>query len=436
MTAWRKSSWHRWRQLWYIPLLSLAMGLMMVRTLLMARILDIPGFAQFSAGQLVSSTFCMLGCLGLYPLLQRELPVQMVRHRERAGMVLLVQCLLLALACAGAGMLLAAAGFSVLGLTPALLAVGLLHGLSQQGFLVVTLESRSRGMPLQFAWQNLERAALALAAACGVGIVLESASAVLLVEAAISILLTLKTFQAVLRRSRIRGRLVFLLATRRLGRVSWSSAMALMAVVSIGFAFVNADRWLAAQLLQPAAFALYAFAWTLLLVAQSAQAVINASVFPMLARRFAHAGPAAAFNLCASVSIGLLLAGLLVCWPAGLLLELLVLRWFPAYAESRGVMGIFLWVAVLRVSDFWSGYLIVLGRETRLLLVYLGVGVLVVLGWMQAVRPGTNGAITIENIAWLALAFSAAGQAALFLMALLVRKTEQAGPRQVLSKTS
>ncbi|MFA7282626.1 MAG: hypothetical protein WC100_21265, partial [Sterolibacterium sp.] len=416
----------RWRQLWYVPLLSLAMALMMVRTLAMAKILDIPGFAQFSAGQLASSTFCMLGCLGLYPLLQRELPVQIVRHRERVGAILLAQCLVVAVACALLGMVLAGVGVSVMGLSPALLAIGVLHGLSQQVFLAVTLDSRSRGQPLQFALQNLERAGMAFAVGCGVGLVLESAAAVLLAEAAVSLLLTLKTMRGVLRRSRLKATVVILLATRRMGRIPWSSAMALMAVMFVAFAILNADRWVAAQLLQPTAFALYAFAWTLLLVAQSMQAVINASFFPLLARRFASTGSATAFGLCARASIGLLLAFALVSWPVGWLLEAAVSRWFPGYAESTVIVGVFLWVAALRISDFWGSYLIIIGKEKRLLLVYLVVGILVFAAWMYMVNPWANQAIAIGDIAWLAVALSVAGYIASLLTAWSAKRSQQA----------
>ncbi len=414
---------NRMRQLWYVPVLSLAMGLMMVRTLVMAKILDIPSFAQFSGGQLASSTFCMLGCFGLYPLLQRELPMLMVRRREQMGAVLLVQCLLIATACAVVGILLAAVGISVMGLSPTLLAIGVLHGLSQQVFLVVTLESRSRGQPLQFARQNLERAGIALAVGCGVGVILESAAAVLLAEAVVSLVLTTKTFRGVLQRSRIKTTLVFLLATRRMGRIPWPSAMALMAVLFVSFAFLNADRWVAAQLLHPTAFALYAFAWTLLLLAQSMQAVINASFFPMLARRFAGIGSSAAFGLCARTSIGLLLACAIISWPVGWLLDAAVMRWFPGYAESTSTIGIFLWVAALRISDFWGSYLIIAGKENRLLLVYLTVGILICLAWMYAVQPWTNEAITIDEIAWLAVALSAAGYIASFVTAWSARRS-------------
>lgn len=413
---------HRLRQLWYVPVLSLAMGLMMVRTLVMAKLLDVPSFAQYSGGLLVSSTFSMLGCLGLQSLLQREMPVQIVWHRERAAIVLLMQCLIVAAGCAVFGLLLIAAGLSVAGLTSELLAIGVFHGLSQQVFLIATVESRSRGESLHFARQNLERAGIALVIGCGIGVMLESAAAVLLTEAIASFLLTWKTMRGVIQRSRIKISVVALLAVRRLGEIPWSSSIALLAVMIVSFAYLNADRWLAAQLLRPTVFALYSFAWILLLVAQSLQSLINASFFPLLARRFASAGSSAAFGLCARSSIGLLLACAAVSWPVSWLLNAVVLRWFPIYAESTSVIGIFLWVAALRISDFWGSYLIIVGREKRLLLVYLAVGVVVCVSWIYQVQPSANEAIAMGDVAWLAVALTVVGYLASFLTALSARR--------------
>lgn len=410
------------RQLWYMPLLALAMGLMMVRTLVMAKILNVPSFALFSGGQLVSSTFTMLGCLGLQPLLQREMPVQIVWHRERAAALLLMQCLIVAVGCAAIGVLLAAAGLSAAGLTPGLLAVGVLHGLSQQVFLVATVESRSRGEPLHFARQNLERSGLALAVGCGVGAMFGSAAAVLLSEAMVSYLLTLKTMPRILRQSRLKAKVACILAARRLRRIPWASAMALLALMFVGFAFLNADRWFAADLLQPTAFAIYAFAWVLLSMAQSIQAVINASVYPLLARRFAGEGRAAAFRFCFRASTGLILVCAVGAWPAYWLLCAIVTRWFPAYAESKSIFGIFLLVAALRLSDFWSSYLVIVGLERRLLVVFLATGLVVCGGWLYALQPWAHPAIGIGDVAQLAVALTVAGYLASFFIAWSARK--------------
>lgn len=238
----------------------------------------------------------------------------------------------------------------------------------------------------------------------------------------VSYLLTLKIMSGVFRRARTKMKVVVLLASRHFNEIPWSSAIALLAVMFVGFAYLNADRWLAAQWLRPAEFALYSFAWILLLIAQSLQSLINASFFPLLARRFASAGSSAAFGLCARSSIGLLLLCAIFSWPAGIILNALVLHWFPLYANSMSVISIFLWVAVLRISDFWASYLIMLGCEKRLLLVYLAVGLVVCSGWMYKVQPWKNEAIGIGDVAWLAVALTVGGYLASFFTAWSVRR--------------
>jgi O-antigen/teichoic acid export membrane protein len=413
----------RWtHQLWYVPVLGLAMGLMMVRTLAMAKILDVPSFAQYSGGLLVSSTFCMLGCLGLQSLLQREMPMQMIWRRERAAIVLLMQCMIVAAGCAFIGWLIIVMGFPAPGLASGISAAGIFHGLSQQVFLIATVESRSRGESLHFARQNLERAGIAIVAGCVIGALLESAVATLLAEGIVSIFLTMKIMHGVVLRSKIKIKIISYLAVRRLSSIPWISAMTLLATTTVSFIFLNADRWLATKFLQPEWFAIYSFAWILLLIAQSLQSLINASFFPMLARKYAESGSSAAFNLCAVSSAGMLLACAILFWPAGWLLNAVVLQWFPVYAGSTGIIGIFLIVAAFRISDFWGSYLIITGKEKRQLLIYILVGTVVFSVWLYKMQSPAGLVIGIDNIAALAMALTVLGYFSSFSAAWFVRK--------------
>ena len=412
----------RLRQLWYVPLLGLAMGLILVRTLVMAKLLDIPGFAQFSGGLLVSSTFSMLGGLGLYFLLQREMPVQIIRGRERAAALLVMQSLSAATACALAGLVLVAAGIEVGGLGPIILAIGIIHGLSQQVFLIATVESRSRGLPLTFALQTLMRAVIVLAVSIGIGALFKNAVVVLIAEAIVSLLLTYKVLEGVWQRARIGAALVLRLAARRIGRVRWSSAMVLLAVGSISFFLMNIDRWAAVRLLQPTDFAYYAFAWMVLMVAQSMQAVINAAVYPMLARQFASTGRAASFRIAAGASSSLLLACAITFWPAYWLMNAVVMRWFPSYAESRSIFGLFMVVAALRLSDFWSSHLIIVGQERRLLVVNFTTGTIVFASWFHLFVSEVNVTVEIRVLAWLAVGLTLSGYLVTAAVAWVARK--------------
>jgi O-antigen/teichoic acid export membrane protein len=389
-------------QLWYAPLLALAMGLMMLRLLVIARVLPVESFAEFSAGLLVSGTFCMLGCLGLQAMLQREWPVHLVRRQERRALVRAWQCNLVALACALAGLLFAATGVSPAGIAPALLAVGVVHGVSQQFFLVATVESRSRGDAVRFARQNLARAAAVLCLSVGVAAWTGSAMAALAIDALLSFALSSGYLRASLRRGRLGTVAVHRLAMRRLRRVDWRQALTLTIIMIVGFLLLNSDRWVAADRLATRGFAVYSFAWIVLSIAQSVQVVINASVYPMVARRFAEHGRGVAFDVSRRASLAILAAGALVALPGGYILALLVPRWFPQYADAVALLPLFLAVGVLRVSDFWSGFLLITGHEGRLLRLNLAAAVAAFAVWSLAVRPWDGAAITPVQVAWLA----------------------------------
>lgn len=387
------------------------MGLMLVRLLLMAHLLDVPAFAVYSAGLLISSSFCMLACLGLQLLLQRELPVMIVRRREHAGGVLMMQCALVATVCAVVGAAaVAAGGVTLAGLSPALLALAMIHGLSQQLFMVATVDSRSRSQPLRFARQNLDRALVVLTAGGTVASLGGQAATVLATEAGLSLLLAVSLLRQQLNAIPLRMTAAAALAMRRLRRIAWRPALALLAVTSLAFLMINADRWLAAQTLPASVFATYAFAWTVLMVAQSVQVVINASVFPMLARRFASDHSGAAFSISARASLVILACAALAALPLWALLDHAIVRWFAAYDEARSLLPVFLVIAVLRVSDFWSSYLIVVGRETLLLQLNLLSTATGATAWWLIARPADN-TLRAEQVALLALLLAVSGYA-------------------------
>jgi O-antigen/teichoic acid export membrane protein len=408
-------------QLLYVPLLGSAMALMLLRTLLLARILDVDGFAKISGALLVSGTFCMLNCLGLLPLLQRELPIRLVRRRENAGHVLLAQCVMVALGLAILGVAAAFAGVSAAGLTPSLFGVAILHGCSQEVFLVATVESRSRGQPLQFARQNFIRSITMLTLGCIIAFVTRSAIWTLATEATVGFLLTEQALRMVWARSALPTSAIYRLAFNRLGRLSWSSAISLMVVTIVSFLVFNADRWIAAQFLGPTIFAQYAFAWTVLLVAQAMQAVINTSIYPLLARRFASKGTDAAFRVCTIASLGLLLAGGVLGVPAYWLFDMAIARFFPAYGGARTLLPVFLAIAVLRLADFWSTYLIITRNERTLIFINVVAAVIAVSAWFIS-RAFSSHVLDLRGVAALAALLTVSAYAGSALCALRVAR--------------
>jgi O-antigen/teichoic acid export membrane protein len=419
--SFKLSTFARLDRLLYAPVLALAMGLMFVRLLAMARMLDIPAFAIYSAGLLISSSFCMLACLGLQSLLQRALPMMIIRHRECAGGVLLMQCTLVAAACAFvaavAAMVAMACGAIVAGLSLGQLVLALIHGLSQQLFLVATVDSRSRGQFLLFARQNLTRSLILLVASIVVAGFSGDAAAVLATEAVLSLLLSLWVLRQRFNAIPLRLHAAMLLALHRLPLAGWRSALALLGVASLGFLATNADRWLAAQQFPASTFAQYAFAWMVFMVAQSMQVVVNAALFPLLARRFARDGGLVAFHFSAAASLILLACSTVAALPLWVLLDYSIAKWFIPYDQARGLLPAFLTMAALRLSDFWSSYLIVAGRETRLLMLnVISMAIAAVLWWFVLVRPSVGG-LNVEKVALLGLLLAAGGYAAAALAA-------------------
>lgn len=391
----------RWHQLWYAPVLALAMALMLVRTLAMARLLDLTAFAGFSAGVLVSGTFCMVGCLGLHQLLQREWPLGLACGRELRPMVRALQCLYVAAACCLAGLVAVAFDVRVGEVEPPILAIGLLHGLAHQFFLVATVESRSRGEALRFSLQNLLRALIVLVPGVLLALWTGSALLVLAIDALVTAAVSAGYLHGALRRTGRRAGLVAAAAWRGLSRIRWRSPATLMVVAALSFVLLNLDRWAAAAWADATSFAVYAFAGIVLTIAQSLQTLLNASVYPLIARRYAAHGAVQAFALSRLCAVGVVAAGTLLSVPVWFGAGFAVRHGFPQYADALALLPPLLAVAVLRVSDFWTGFLLVAGHESwllRLNLAALGVGTGL---WLVAVQPGSDAAPSLGEIVWL-----------------------------------
>jgi len=282
-------------------------------------------------------------------------------------------------------------------------------GLAQHAFLVATTESRSGGDALEYAVQQFNRSVLALALGVSVALTGCGTVAVLAAEAMVSAVLALWAQRASLRRAALSGRAVFVLALRRMRQIPWLSALTLMASMLAAFATFNADRWIGMQRLSSADFALYSFAAILLALAQALQALINASVYPLLVRRYAVFGKAVTFRLCLRASSVAFLLGMLASIPLIALARWVIAHWYPQYTEAIVLVPLLMFAGVLRISDFWSSFLAISGYEMRMLLVNLA-SVACAIGVWLPWRMGQAPASPVD-FALLAVLLSAFGSA-------------------------
>lgn len=417
------------RQLWYVPVLAVATALMMVRIMVAARLFDVTAFAEYNTGLLLSTTFCMLACLGLQSLLQRNMPVLLARRQERAALVLMMQALLVAGACALAALVPAALGAGAVQVSAGLAMLGVLHGLSQQLFLITTVESRSRGDPLRYARQSVLRAVAVVAGGAVVAASTGSPALTLATEALLSLALVAGSLAAIGRRTGWSMLRLAALAHRSWARLPVRTAAVLLAISGVGFTLLNVDRWLAASWLAQPAFAQFAFAAVVLLAAQSVQNMINASVYPMIARRFALHGTEAAFRLCCWASVVSLVAGLLLAWPAHLVAELAITRWFPAYQPAIGLLWPLLAAGVLRVADYWSSFLMICNHERTLLKIQVAACLAAGGAWLLLAAGRGPFDPSALDIAWLSLLLAAASHLTSATSAVALRQSDPSKER-------
>lgn len=108
--------------------------------------------------------------------------------------------------------------------------------------------------------------------------------------------------------------------------------------------------------------------------------------------------------------------------PSYFLLKEIIINWFDDYRSSLEILPIFLIVASIRLSDFWSSHLLVSGKERLLLAVnsFSGMSVFIsflLLGYFQT--PDKSG---INELAHLALTLTVVNYTLVLIFSLKLRR--------------
>jgi len=392
------------------------MALMFGRVLIMARLLSVEEFAVLNTVLLISVVVGMMAALGLLVELQRKLPVQLERRQIDAALSQIAVTVLGSVA-ASVLVLLILFGVSMIWeLSRSVILAGVVHGVTQQVFIVVATESRSNGDTVRYSIQTLARATLILVFAVPIAILTRSAIAVLLMEALVAAVLSVLMLRSVLVNANQRARDAFGRGMSQVRQVNWASMAALVAATVVVTMAGYVDRWLAVWVLSVPNFAEYSFASIALVIAQSLQILVNASVFPALARRRALRGPRSAFRL-AAVTAGATLAGCgLVAVPCLVIAAPVIDRYFPGYGGALPLLPVVAVTACFRISDFWTGFLLVDGRERGVVLINIPAVAAAILVWYGF----CHGVPTALNLAYLAAGVAAARYCLSFVFCVVV----------------
>jgi hypothetical protein len=287
--------------------------------------------------------------------------------------------------------------------------LAVLLGWAQSAFLIVAFETRSRLEMQRYAADLAGRAAAvlllgSLAAALG-----GAPWVVIAVELVATLAVAVPMAATAVRRATLPWGF-FLRSARAIGAdLPWRSAFLMLAGTSVAFASITLDRWIGAHGLDAASFGHYSLAALALVVAQTGQALVNASVLPLLARRHATGLAHTARRITTLLSLTGIVGGLLAVWPLSWLLAQAVRMWFPVYAEVLPLLLPLLIAAALRMSDFWGSLAIVERREGRLLAAQGASTALVAGIYGLAVRGSP---LSLDSLAWLAVALAASSHIA------------------------
>jgi O-antigen/teichoic acid export membrane protein len=395
----------------YMPLLALSAVVSLAKLVIYARLVSADEYGAISQIFLVGNTFGIVGSLGFYLLGLRELPGLHVRRREFAMAVLLTQSIVVSAASAVVAALLlipsSETGLLSMKIGGAGVAVGLFYGWTQLCFQIATTDARSRLEMTRYSADVALRSIVTTAAGVIVILFGRHANIVALAESVVTLAMFLWVGAGIIAQGKIAAVALVRKAVRRLKLAAWRSAIVLMLGSLLSFLTSAADRWLAAATLDLQQFGFYAFAWTSIAAAQTFQFLINASLFPLIGRRYWEKSAKDAFRLTAALSLGLVALGALAAATLAPFVGLIVARLFPHQAGAVPLIEPLLIAAVLRVADFWSSFLLVVRRET--LLLNLQIVALAAAGLAFWVATSASGRpATAESFAWLAVGLAAA----------------------------
>jgi hypothetical protein len=90
-------------------------------------------------------------------------------------------------------------------------------------------------------------------------------------------------------------------------------------------------------------------------------------------------------------SAAVMASGALVSIPAFIALDRAIIVVYPQYASAIAILPIFIVVAILRSSDFWTSYLLITNREVAVLASDTSCAILGTLIWLGLTRPWRAG---------------------------------------------
>jgi len=401
----------------YVPPLGFAAFLSLVRIAIYSYFLSVGDFGLLTKLLLISALFGTVGSFGFQWMAQRDLPVLFAEGRYREGLFSLCKAVIVTTSSALLMSVCSLWNFPVLGVSGFFLCCGIVHGWSQQIFMLAAIDTRSRLEMMRYAKQVLFRTVAASVVAIGVAVSDGGPVGIVLAETIVTLLIAVRLISTITRD--IAKLFLWKNSMRNFKKSDFSAALLLFAGTSLAFFSVNIDRWLAAEHLEYDDFGQYAFAWISLTGALSIQAFLNSGIFPLISRKRKEGKIGAAFKTTAYISFATFFSGSVIAIVLYLFAQWFIPIGYQQYAPALPLIMPLLLAAILRLADFWSSYLIMINRQNLI----LGIQIfLVLISFLYYSIMNNYASFAPLNFAWLAMILAVGNYVMSALAAVFNRK--------------
>jgi O-antigen/teichoic acid export membrane protein len=350
----------------YAPLLFGATGLLLLKSFVYARLFTVESFGALNQATLFASAFTNFGGVGLQLLGHKLLPQYYARGELDAAEDLFAS----AISIFGVASMLCGIGLTVAllvgGLSgPGIWGATLLYAMAQSMFMLRLIDIKSELRFVDHALLSSLRAVTLLTAGAAAAAVTHSVAATLAVEGMVTSVLAAPMLLGQ------RGSRILHKAFDRWGHRTWlianlPAAMRLLWLNGTLTVLYAIDRWTGIALLDKRQYGIFALGLLVIVVFETAQAVVNVAAYPLMGRMIARGQHQRAFRL-ASLATAITLGLTAVCYvPFVLLLDFLVRGYLPAYAAATTVIKLAMIAGALRLADFYASFAVLCNQEHRL----------------------------------------------------------------------
>lgn len=405
------------RHVSYAPLLFGATALLFAKSLVYARLFPVESFGTLNQALLVAGTFANFAGAGLQLLGHKLLPQyytlgELDRVDDLLGSAVAVFAGAVALTAILVGV---AAVFGWQG-GAAVPWATLLFATAQYFFTLRLIDIKSDLRFVDHALLSGARAISLLVLGAGVALLTRDVALTLAAEGVVTLCLAAPLFAGPRGRN-VLSKAVQVREESRWLRANFAASLRLLWLNGTLTVLYAIDRWAGIALLSKREYGIFALGLLVIVVFETAQAVVNVAAYPLMGRMIARGEQARAFRL-ATLATVIVVGAVLVCYvPFVMLLDLVVQRFLPQYAQAMGVIKLALIAGALRLADFYASFAILCNEEHRLALTFGALALFAVAGiWVARVAADVR--FGPEQLALVTVGVTACG----FLINLVVAR--------------